>query len=139
MLRAVLDANVVISALIQPKGLSGQILTRLLEHHAFTLVLSAEILEEIRRSLTYPKVRRYIRLSKEDLDAWLVSLELIAEPVEGRLRVDVVVEDQNDNKYIEAALEGHAQFLVTGDKHLLSVNAYEDIQIVTPRAFLALL
>ena len=139
MLRAVLDANVVISALIQPKGSSGQILTRLLEHQAFTLVLSTEILEEIRRSLTYPKVRRYIRLFKEDLDAWLVSLELIAEPVEGRLRVDVVVEDQDDNKYIEAALEGRAQFLVTGDKHLLSVNAYEDIQIVTPRQFLALL
>jgi predicted nucleic acid-binding protein len=51
VLRAVLDANIIISALIQPKGASGQILTRLLEASAFELIVSPAILTELRRSL----------------------------------------------------------------------------------------
>jgi putative PIN family toxin of toxin-antitoxin system len=139
VLRAVLDANVMISALIQPKGASGQIVASLLEESSFELIVSPAILAEVRRALSYPKVRRYIRASDEDLALWVVSLELITQPVEGNLRVNAVAEDPDDNKYIEAAVEGLAQFIVTGDRHLLSLKSYQDIRIVTPRAFLDLL
>ena len=139
MLRAVLDANVMISALIQPKGASGRILTSLSENNSFELVVSPTILAEVRRSLAYPKVRKYIKTSDEDLDLWVASIELIAQPVEGSLRIHAVAADPDDNKYIEAAVEGLAQFVVTGDKHLLSLKSYENIRIVTPRVFLELL
>ena len=139
MLRAVLDANVMISAVIQPKGASGRILTNLLERNSFELVVSPTILTEVRRSLSYPKVRKYIKTSNEDLDLWVASIELIAQPVDGKLRIHAVAADPDDNKYIEAAVEGLAQFVVTGDKHLLSVKSYENIRIVTPRIFLDLL
>lgn len=139
MLRAVLDANVMISALIQPKGASGRILTSFLENDSFELVVSPTILAEVRRSLTYPKVRKYIKTSDEDLDLWVTSIELIARPVEGSLRIQAVAADPDDNKYIEAAVEGLAQFVVTGDRHLLSLKSYENIRIVTPRVFLELL
>ena len=139
MLRAVLDANVVISALIQPKGASGKILKSLLEESSFDLVVSPPILAEVRRSLAYPKVRRYLRVSDEELRLCLASIELIAHPVEGRLSIRAVVEDPDDDKYIEAAIEGLAEFIVTGDKHLLSLESYENIRIVTPRTFLGLL
>ena len=139
MLRAVLDANVMVSAVIQPKGPSGRILTNLLERSSFELVVSPAILAEVRRSLSYPKVRRYIKASEEDLDLWVVSVELIAQPVEGNLRIHAVTADPDDNKYIEAAVEGLAQFVVSGDKHLLSLKSYENIRIVTPRVFLDLL
>jgi putative PIN family toxin of toxin-antitoxin system len=139
VLRAVLDANVIISALIQPKGASGRILTSLLEASAFELIISPAILTELRRSLSYPKVRRYIKGSDEDLDLWVASIELIAQPVDGTIRVHAVAEDPDDDKYIEAAVEGLAQFVVTGDKHLLSLKSYENIHIVTPRVFVALL
>lgn len=139
MLRAVLDANVMISALIQPKGASGRILTSLLERYTFEPVVSPGILAELRRSLSYPKVRKYIKISEEDLDLWVTSLELIALPVEGNLRIHAVTADPDDNKYIEAAVEGVAQFVVTGDKHLLALKTYEDIRIVTPRIFVDLL
>ena len=138
MLRAVLDANVIISALIQPKGASGQILTRLLAN-AFELIVSPAILAELRRSLAYPKVRKYIKSSDEDLDLWVASIELIAQPVDGTIRIHAVAEDPDDDKYIEAAVEGLAQFVVTGDKHLLSLKSYENIRIVTPRVFRDLL
>lgn len=139
MLRAVLDANIIISALIQPKGASGRILTSLLEASAFELIISPAILTELRRSLSYPKVRRYIKASDEDLDLWVASIELIAQPVDGTIRIHAVAEDPDNDKYIEAAVEGLAQFVVTGDKHLLSLKSYENIHIVTPRVFVALL
>ncbi len=138
MLRAVLDANVIISALIQPKGASGQILTSLLDANSFELIVSPAILAELRRSLSYPKVRKYIKSSDEDLDLWVASIELIAQPVDGNIRIHAVAEDPDD-KYIEAAVEGLAQFVVTGDKHLLSLKSYENIRIVTPRVFRDLL
>jgi predicted nucleic acid-binding protein len=53
--------------------------------------------------------------------------------------IHAVAADPDDNKYIEAAVEGLAQFVVTGDKHLLSLKPYENIRIVTPRVFLDLL
>ena len=94
---------------------------------------------EVRRSLTYPKVRRYIKASEEDLDLWVASIELFAQPVEGNLRIHAVAADPDDNKYIEAAVEGLAQFVVIGDKHILSLKSYENIRILTPRVFLDLL
>jgi uncharacterized protein len=139
VLRAVLDANVMISAVIQPKGASGRILRSLLERNTFELVVSHSILVELRRSLSYPKVRKYIKTSDEDLDLWVASIELIAQPVDGNLRIDAVAADPDDNKYIEVAVEGLAQFVVTGDKHLLSLKSYENIRIITPRLFLDLL
>lgn len=139
MLRAVLDANVIISALIQPKGPSGRIVASLLEESSFELVASPAILAEVRRSLTYPKVRKYIKVSDEDVDLSVAALALIAQPIEGILRVKAVAEDPDDNKYIEAALEGRAQFIVTGDSHLKSLKSYRGIRIVTPRVFLDLL
>jgi putative PIN family toxin of toxin-antitoxin system len=139
VLRAVLDANVIISALIQPKGASGRIVASLLEESSFELVASPAILAEVRRSLTYPKVRKYIKVSDEDVDLSVAALALIAQPVEGILRVKAVAEDPDDNKYIEAALEGRAQYIVTGDSHLKSLKSYRGIRIVTPRVFLDLL
>ena len=139
MLRAVLDANVIISALIQPKGASGQILTGLLDGNSFELIISPAILAELRRALSYPKVRKYVKSSDEELDLWVVAIDLIAQPVDGKMRIQAVAEDPDDNKYVEAAVEGLAQFVVTGDKHLLSLKTYENIRIVTPRVFLHLL
>jgi uncharacterized protein len=139
VLRAGLDANVIISALIQPKGASGQVLTSLVDANSFELIVSPAILAELNRALSYPKVRRYIKSSAEDLELWIASIELIAQPVDGNIRVHAVAEDPDDDKYIKAAVEGLAQFVVTGDKHLLSLKAYENIRIVTPRVFLGLL
>jgi predicted nucleic acid-binding protein len=58
--------------------------------------------------------------------------------VDGNQRIHAVAADPDDNKYIEAAVEGLAQFVVTGDKHLLTLKSYENIRIVTPRLFLDL-
>lgn len=139
MLRAVLDANVFVSALIRPKGPPGLIPLRLLKDRSFELVISPAILAEVRRCLAYPRVRKYLIASEEELDLWVASLGLIADQVEGRVRIKAVAKDPDDDKYISAALEGLAQFIVSGDDHLLALKHYEDVRIVTPRVFLDLL
>jgi len=139
VLRAVLDANVLASALIRPQGPPGQIVTRFLEDHAFVLVVSAPILEELRRCLSYPRVRKYMTVTDEELDLWVTALGLIADSVEGAASLSAVVADPDDNKYLVAALEGRADFVVSGDRHLLDLGEYEGVRIITPRAFLPML
>jgi putative PIN family toxin of toxin-antitoxin system len=58
VLRAVLDANVYVSAYLRPEGAPGQIIERFLRDAAFELVVSAEIAAEVLHALAYPKVRK---------------------------------------------------------------------------------
>lgn len=138
MLRAVLDANVFVSAAIHAGGPPGLIIERFLRTDAFALVLSETIVEEVLRALNYPKVRRYVR---RDLDAalWFEDLVVLAEFVPGSTQVPGVSKDPDDHKYFAAAVDGRAAFVVTGDPHLLTIGQHEGIRIVSPRAFLDLL
>lgn len=86
----------------------------------------------------YPRVRKYLTISDKEIEVRLVQLELIAEPVEGHLRIRAAV-DPEDDRYLVAALEGRAGFIVSGDKHLLALKEYEGVRIVTPRVFLNIL
>jgi len=54
-------------------------------------------------------------------------------------KVNVVKQDPDDNKFIEAALEGEADYIVTQDRHLLKLKEFEGIKIVTPEEFLRIL
>jgi uncharacterized protein len=135
-MRAVLDANIFASALMRPQGSPGQVLGLLLRHHAFELVLSPAILEEVRRVLRYPKVRKRIAATDEELDLWLASLDILAVPVEGSLEVQAVAADPEDDRYLAAAVEGLAEFVVSGDDHLLALGTYEGIRIATAKQFL---
>ena len=57
---------------------------------------------------------------------------MIVEPAEA---LNVVEEDESDNRYLECAIEGRAQYVVTGDKHLLDIGEYSGIIILSPAAF----
>ena len=138
MLRAVLDANVFVSAAIHPGGPPGRILEWFLRTDAFTLVLSEAIVVEVLRALEYPKVRRYVR---RDLDPalWFEDLVVLAAFVPGAYQRPGASPDPDDDKYLAAAVEGRATWVVTGDPHLLSIGEYEGVRMISPRAFLDLL
>jgi uncharacterized protein len=144
--RVVLDANVLVSALIRPEGPPGSILVRLLRDGAFDLVASPAILNELRCALGYPKVRKYLPESEqdldihvEDLDIHVEALQAIAIMVAGRLTANIVAADPADDIYVAAAAEGLAEYIVSGDRHLLDLGEYQSIRILTPRKFLDLL
>jgi hypothetical protein len=139
VLRAVLDANVFASALVKPDGPPGRILHLLLADRAFEVVLSVSILVELRRCLEYPKLRKFIRLTDEEIDRWLLALELTADMVTPSREVRAISDDPDDDHLLAAALEGRAAFLVTGDRHVLALGEYEGVRIVTPAEFLRIL
>jgi putative PIN family toxin of toxin-antitoxin system len=138
VLRAVLDANVYVSAYIRPEGPPGQIIERLLSHDAFEVVLSAAIVEETLRALTYPRVLKSAR-TKVAPDLWFEDIVLLGQFVPGDHEMSAVSEDPDDDKYLAAAIEGRAAFVVSGDPDLVDLKEHEGVRIVNPRAFLELL
>ncbi len=138
MLRAVLDANVYVSAFVRPEGPPGQIVGQLLRDAAFDVVLSAAIVEEVLQALAYPKVRKGAR-TKVAPDLWFEDIVVLAQFVTGDNEIAAVSEDPDDDKYIAAAIEGRATFVVSGDSDLLEIREHEGVRIVNPRAFLELL
>lgn len=138
MPRAVLDANVYVSALLQPNGPPGQIVERFLAEGAFEMILSPAIVDEVLRAVDYPKIRKTIRGTIQPA-AWFEDLVVLADLVEGDAVASGVCTDRDDDKYLAAAVEGRADFVVTGDQSFLAVQTYEHVRIVTPRAFLDLL
>jgi uncharacterized protein len=133
--RAVLDTNIFVSAAFRPEGPPGKLIRELVEDAAFELVLSEAIAEEAFRAFAYPKLRKYFQ---HDLvpEHWFQDLLMLAEIIPGELDIRGICEDPDDDKFIAAALEGRAQFIVTGDRQLLAVGGYEAIRIVGPRVFL---
>ena len=138
MIRAVLDANVFVSAAVRPEGPPGQLFSLLLRGDAFVLVMSPAIAAEIADALRYPAARRCIR-GRIDASQWLDSILLLADLVDdGKLPARASV-DPDDDKYLHAAVAGRASVVVSGDQHLLALHDYNGIRIMRPRAFLTLL
>lgn len=135
MLRAVLDANVFVSALLRPEGPPGRVVERFVRDAAFELVISPAIAAEVTRALAYPKLRRFLR-SGIDPILWFEDVLVLARMVVGELAIDGLCSDPDDDKYIAAAIEGRARFVVTGDHALLALGDYQAIQIVSVRDFL---
>lgn len=128
MIRVVADTNVYISA-FNFGGLPVAIL-RLAQGRAFVLCLSPHILVETREVLRL----RFGWLETEIRRALDPVLE-VARLVEPALRL-AVAEDPDDNRILECAQKGGAQFIVTGDHHLLRLKRFKGAEILTPRAFL---
>jgi putative PIN family toxin of toxin-antitoxin system len=134
-MRVVLDANVIVSALINPQGAPAQVFDTW-RAERFQLLMSLAILEEIGRVLRYPKIAAYHRWSEERLRSWLEDLARLALMTPGILTLAVIQDDPPDNRYLECAVEGEAAYLVSGDRLLLSLGTFQGIQIVSPRVFL---
>lgn len=136
MIRAVLDANVFASAFIQSKGPSGQLLRLFVDVSAFDLVVTQQILDETERCLFYPRVRKRLAITDAAIRQALAAIALRADVVTPDFKLQVVVQDSDDNKILEAAVEGQVDYVVTGDTDLLTIKTYEGIQIVPPAQFL---
>lgn len=138
MIRAVVDANVFVSAVLSPRGQPAEVL-HAWRAERFHLVISAAILEEVERVFHYPKIVRRHRWSTDAIRVFIEDLAHLAIPTPGLLTLRVITEDPADDRYLECAVEGEASYIVSGDQHLLRRGAYENIRILTPGAFLDIL
>jgi putative PIN family toxin of toxin-antitoxin system len=129
--RVVLDTNVFISALVF--GGKPREVTELLVD-TITVVYAHEILTEIRRiiHLKFPAFN-------EDLERLEKLLERDALRVELGSSLVTISRDPDDNKFIETAIIGDCQYIVSGDKDLLAIGSYKNIRIIKPAEFLELI
>jgi uncharacterized protein len=137
-MRVVLDANVFISALLSPAGTPAQILS-CWEAQRFELIISTVILDELDRVLHYPKLQASYHLPEDGIQLFLRLLRAQATLISPVGMLSVIEQDPTDNRYLECAIDGDAQIIVSGDRHLLQLKEYQGIQILAPAGFIALL
>ena len=131
VIRLVLDTNILIST-----ALPGSRLRELVEawqDGRCRLLISPEIFDEYLRVFAYPK----FGLSMEEIrrilehDVWPY-----AEQIKVTTRVTAIAADPSDNKFLACAVDGRADYIVSGDHHLLTLRQFRRIPILTARQFL---
>lgn len=133
MIRAVLDTNVVVSALLFD-GRASRLLA-LWQQRRFIPVISRSMLQEYLRVLAYPK----FKLASQDVRGAIEELLPYAEVAAPKRRLRIIRRDPADNRFLECALAANAQYLVSGDDDLLSLETFQGIRVVSVAEFLAIL
>ena len=133
-MRAVVDTGVLVSALIRPQGMIGDVL-RALRDGRFIPIYSTPMVVEIIDVLSRPKFRAKYHMQPDDMIALVNLLRLRGELVIPEQEI-TACRDPKDNKFLEAALAGNADVIVTGDDDLLVLHPFEGIDILRPAEFL---
>ena len=136
-MRAVVGTNILVRAVIKPQGSVGPVLQRL-RRREYTLLLGRATLDELVDVLHRPRLRVKYGLRASALRAVLRLVVLRSELVHADVPI-AVCRDPKDDKFLEVALAGQADVIVSGDEDLLILDPYAGIPIVSPRRFLAML
>ncbi len=135
-LRIVLDANVIVSALIRPDSLPGRVVRAAVEDSAVRLITSQPLLNELRAVLNYPRLQRYLKMSEADREEFIILLEQVADPFDlSAYPAPGLCRDSDDEPYLQTALAGRADYIVSGDADLLDLKSVDHVQIILPAAF----
>ncbi len=132
-LRIVIDTNTLISSVLIAASVPDQAFKK--ARDIGILLFSDETFEELQQVITRPKFDRYV--STTIRVEFLARLWQESEQIE---IVDVITacRDPKDNKFFEVAVNGNADYILTGDQDLLVLNPFRDIPIVSPASFLDL-
>ncbi|MDP2755511.1 MAG: putative toxin-antitoxin system toxin component, PIN family [Nitrospirota bacterium] len=130
MKRVVLDTNVTIAAFFW-KG-HPRAIYDLIRDRKVVMLLSSDIEKEFIRVLCYSK----FGLPSKEIPPFIRNLRGHAEFVETTSRFSVIEADHTDNIFLECATDGKADYIISGDKHLLDLGTYKDIQILKAKEFL---
>ena len=133
-MRAVVDTNILVRALIKPQGSVGPVLWRL-RRGEYTLLYSAATLTEVVDVLNRPRIRDKYRLTVSDIETVAALVLLRGEEITPKRRI-AICRDPKDDEFLSVAVAGQADVLVTGDDDLLTLHPFEGIPIVTPAVFL---
>ena len=127
----VIDTSVVISAFLFG-GVPGEFI-ELWKKGTVTPLITEKIMDEYLRVLTYPK----FKLSQEEIH-YIIHQEILPffKVVKSKPGLKVIVKDPDDDKFIQCAIAGKAQTIISGDHHLLALKSYKEIRILTPSEFL---
>jgi putative PIN family toxin of toxin-antitoxin system len=135
-LKVVLDTNVWVSAFLW--GGKPATIIQAAEDGQVSILISEDIVAEINEVLAYPKLEKIYRpqLRREDLIEQTLK---IAKFVKAPNKIQIIQAHPADNKFLDCALASNADFIVSGDRHLLEVVSYKKTTIVTVNDFLKLI
>ena len=136
-MRAVVDTNILVRAVIRPHGTVGPVLLRLRQGE-YTLLYARPLLEELIDVLNRPRIRDKYNLTDQDIQTLVALILLRGEEITPGEQISVC-RDPKDDKFLEVAVAGRAEVIVSGDEDLLTLHPYAGIPIVPPREFLQLL
>lgn len=128
-MRVVFDTNVLLAAFVT-EGVCAKLLVRA-RRRQFSLLTCPFILHEFERIL----MKKFSATKLERLDALSILTEAVDEIVHPSITVPKVCRSKDDNNILACAQEGTADYLVSGDKDLLILKAFEGTHIISPRAF----
>ena len=129
--RFVIDTNVLVSAVLNPDSVPGNVLDKIVNTG---LILYTELtFRELSQTLKKDKLKKFF--SEDKTDAFLKSFLLIAEEVTNE-HIVTACRDPKDNKFLELALSGKADFIISGDQDLLVLHPFENIPVISPADFL---
>ena len=132
MTRVVLDTNVLVSALIDD-GKPRKLVLELLDK--YTVILSRQMLAELADVVS----RNKFSVTSGQVDRFLTSLVRMSQLVSDIARFKVVLEDPDDDVVLNTSYTGRAEFIVTGDRHLLELDKIKKTKIVTVNQMLEIL
>ena len=136
-MRAVIDTNILVRAVIRLQGTVGPVLLRLRQGEV-TLLYSRATLNELVDVLNRPRIRDKYHLSDGDIQTVVALILLRGEAVEPAEPLSIC-RDPKDDKFLESAVAGKAGLIVSGDDDLLVLDPFRGIRIVPARAFLQML
>ncbi len=132
MLKIVVDTNLIVSAVITPHGKPARIL-ELFRKNMIEIVISEEIVIEIQKVSNYPKIRKRHGWSLEETKWFIKGIKkfcIVVMP--GAHNDPIITKDASDDKFLDCAVAGEVDYVVTGDKHLLELGQYSGIPIISP-------
>jgi uncharacterized protein len=130
-MRSVVDTNVLVSAVIFPDSVPRQAVRKVLHHGV--LLLSEDTFNELKEVLFRSKLDRYV--SQEARLLFLAQLRSAAEFIP-TIRIVRECRDPRDDKFLEVALNGRGDVIVTGDRDLLRMNPWGNVAILPPLRYL---
>ncbi|MGE5893840.1 MAG: putative toxin-antitoxin system toxin component, PIN family [bacterium] len=138
VIRVVLDTNQLVSALLNPEGPSFAIVKAagLRGERKYEIVLSEAILDEFRKVLSYPRIKKLHRWPDEKIGIFIALFRDIAHLEEDPGGERIVPDDPDDDKFFHLALQAGAKYIVSRDSHLLAVKEYQGVKVLRPEVFL---
>ncbi len=106
------------------------------EAKKISILISEEILGEINQTLVYPRLKQIYEEAGVNRVELMEIVMRKGKLIEVLTKVDCAPEDPSDNKFIECASAGEADYVVSGDKHLLKIGNYKKIKILPVNEFL---
>lgn len=135
-MKVVLDTNILVSGLLW-LGPSNKIL-RLAEEGKIESCFSPDLFEELHQVLKRQKFISRIKALKTSIEELIAGISDTLELFPDTKIPGVIKEDPDDDRILSCAWVSGAEYIVTGDPHLLKLGRYRNIPIVTPRKFLTL-